>query len=254
MIKNNIDDSSQLTPEELLGPPKIDGMGFLLMIIVWIVTGFLIGIVVFLLSFVFLGTFSFQSGSSPLILAMITFIATVLGNVLYVWWLWSIFPHIYSRSSVLFMHVTVFSIILYICMAIVYWIVSSYSGNSTHLLLIYTSHIILDVFWLILITGILSIYRYSLLIFYASIISLLISFIIPVIAASSMNSSANTLFLFMWFSAIAFLIGTVVAYGILFAYYKLYNSTGYDPIGNVFERIYREEHDREKEAEKSLFH
>ena len=96
-MENTSLDNVSLSTEEVLGPPKVDGMGFLLIALVALVTGFLIGILVFLLAFLFFGNFSLQSGVSPILLAMITFFATVLGNLIYVWGLRSIFPHIYGR-------------------------------------------------------------------------------------------------------------------------------------------------------------
>lgn len=84
-MQNTTLDNISVSTEEVLGPPKVDLMGFGLMTTVALVTGFLVGIVVFLLAFLFLGNFSIQTGASPILLAMITFFATVLGNMLYVW-------------------------------------------------------------------------------------------------------------------------------------------------------------------------
>ncbi|MFZ2256324.1 MAG: hypothetical protein WAW59_07510 [Patescibacteria group bacterium] len=78
-------DNVTVSTEEVLGPPKVDGIGFLLISIVALVTGFLVGIVVFLLAYLVIGDFSLYSGASPILLAMIAFFATALGNVLYTW-------------------------------------------------------------------------------------------------------------------------------------------------------------------------
>ncbi len=95
-MQNTDLDNISVSTEEVLGPPKVDLMGWGLMSIVALVTGFLVGIIVFLLAFLFLGNFSLQTGASPILLAMITFFATICGNMLYVWGLRSIFPHIYT--------------------------------------------------------------------------------------------------------------------------------------------------------------
>lgn len=68
-----------------------------------------------------------------------------------------------------------------------------------------------------------------------------------------MDISSSTLFIFMVFSAIAFTLATVVAFGILAAYYHIYATSGYDPLGDIFGRILSEEQAREKQAEAQLF-
>jgi hypothetical protein len=223
------------------------------MSVVALVTGFLVGIIVFLLAFLFLGNFSLQTGASPILLAMITFFATICGNMLYVWGLSNIFPHIYKGTQTLYVQVSIFSIILYICMAGVYIIIDALPLDPGAILAVYVTHIIFDVFGLVLITGLLSMYRYSLLVFYASVASLLASGLIPVFAFTTMGTSSSTLFIFMVFSALAFAITTGVAFGILSIYYRIYTSSGYDPLGDVFGRILTEEQSLEKEAEAKLF-
>lgn len=89
--------------------------------------------------------------------------------------------------------------------------------------------------------------------FYASVASLIFSALIPVFAFSELTTSTNTLFIFMAFSALVFFVTTSVAYGILALYYRLYMSSGYDPLGNTFSRIIEEERELEKTAEKALF-
>ena len=74
-----------LTPEEHLGPPKVDIVGFLLMLLLSVVIGLMVGIGIFLLSFLFLGNFTLQSGVSPILLSMITFFTLTFGNYVYVW-------------------------------------------------------------------------------------------------------------------------------------------------------------------------
>ena len=246
-------DNVSVSTEELLGPPKVDGVGFSLMVLIGIVTGFLVGIIVFLLAYLVMGDFSLSSGASPILLAMITFFATLLGNFLYVWWLGSVFPHIYSGAKSILVQVSVFSIVLYICMSWVYLIVDILPLEPQAILAVYVAHVIFDIFGLVLITGILSMYRYSILVFYASIIALLISGMIPVMAFTNMATSSNTLFIFMVFSALVFGITTFVTFWLLSLYYRIYTTSGYDPLGDVFHRIMEEEKLQEANAEKTLF-
>lgn len=252
-MENNKLDNVTVSTEEVLGPPKVDGIGFLLILIVALVAGFIVGIVVFLLAYLVIGDFSIHSGASPILLAMIAFLGISIGNFIYMWGLQSIFPHIYSGTRTLFLQVSVFSIVLYICMAGVYLVVDMMPLEPGAILAVYVAHIIFDVFGLVLITGILSMYRYSILVFYASMASLLASGLIPVFAFTSMATSSNTLFIFMVFSSVAFTLTTFVAFGILSMYYRIYTSSGYDPLGDVFNRIVEEEKIQEANAEKSLF-
>lgn len=145
-MQNTDLDNVRVSTEELLGPPKVDLMGFGLMSIVALVTGFLVGIMVFLLAFIFLNNFSFQTGASPIFLALMTFFATVFGNFLYLWGLRSIFPHIYTGSQTLYVQVSIFSIVLYICMSGVYLAIDAMAPQSGSMLLVYVTHIIFDIF------------------------------------------------------------------------------------------------------------
>jgi hypothetical protein len=135
----------------------------------------------------------------------------------------------------------------------VYVAVDAMALDPGVILAAYVAHIIFDVFGLVLITGILSMYRYSLLVFYSSMASLLASGLIPVFAFTTMGTSSSTLFVFMVFSALAFALTTVIAFGIQAIYYHIYVSSGYDPLGDVLGRILAEEQSLEKQAEAQLF-
>lgn len=118
---------------------------------------------------------------------------------------------------------------------------------------VYVVHIIFDVFGLILITGILSMYRYSLLVFYASFASLLLTGMIGLFAFVMMSTSSTSLFVFMVFSALAFFVTTATAFGILSFYYRIYTTSGYDPLGDIFDRIASEETEQLRIAQDNLF-
>jgi hypothetical protein len=57
----------------------------------------------------------------------------------------------------------------------------------------------------------------------------------------------------MLFSSLAFAVTTIVAFSILSLYYRLYISSWYDPLGDIFWRIMQEEKDEASRAEKKLF-
>lgn len=146
-----------LEAEELIGPPKIDLIGIGMMILVAIVVGFLSSIGVVTFAFFSLGSFSLGSGISPILLAMITFFALTMSNMLYIWSAKGIFPHIYTGGRTVFLHASVFSIILYITIAPLYLIVSSVlSGSNSAILIAYITHVILNIFGLEIVISILS--------------------------------------------------------------------------------------------------
>lgn len=145
-----------LETEELIGPPKIDLIGIAMMILVAIVVGFLSSIVVVTFAFFSFGSFSLGSGISPILLAMITFFALTMSNMLYIWSAKGIFPHMYSGGRTVFLHASVFSIILYITIAPLYLIVSSVLSNSSGILVAYITHVILNIFGLEIVISILA--------------------------------------------------------------------------------------------------
>jgi hypothetical protein len=246
-----------ITPssEEVFGPPRLDIVGISMMLLVSIVVGFLSSIGVVILAFVSFGSFSLGSGISPILLAMITFFALTISNMLYVWSARGIFPHMYSATRTVFLHISVFSIILYIAIAPLYLIVGSSIMDGSGILIAYIAHILLNMFGLEIIASSLSGYRYSLLSLYSSIVSLILTgtLLFAIYQNTASSTSGNVLFILLGLSMLAFFIGTATTFFIRFCYYRWYLMSGSDPIGDVFTRIETEAHDRENEAEKRLF-
>lgn len=65
---------------------------------------------------------------------MTTFFCLTFANYLYIWGLSIIFPHIYTRVRTMFVQVSVFSVILYIAMALLYYTVNTLYLSSTAVL------------------------------------------------------------------------------------------------------------------------
>ncbi len=241
--------------EEIFGPPRLDIVGIAMMLLVSIVVGFLSSIGVVILAFVSFGSFSLGSGISPILLAMITFFALTISNMLYTWSARGIFPHIYAATRTVFLHISVFSIILYIAIAPLYLIVGSSIMDGSGVLIAYIAHILLNMFGLEIIVSSLSGYRYSLLSLYSSIVSLILTgtLLFFIYQSTSSSVSGNVLFILLGLSMLAFLVGTATTFLIRFCYYKWYLMSGSDPIWAVFARIESEAKDIEKAAEKQLF-
>ncbi len=250
---NTLSDIS-LSAEELLGPPRVDIIGIGMMVLVAIVVWFLSSIGVVIFAFLSLGTFSLGSGISPILLAMITFFALTVSNMLYLWSVKGIFPHIYTGSRTTYLHASVFSIILYIAIAPLYLIVNSMVVDGSGILIAYIAHVLLNIFGLEIIVSILSNYRYSLLSIYSSIVSLILTAsILFLVYIQTHSDSSNALFVLLGLSMLAFVVAIFVTFLIRYCYYRIYISSGYDPIGDVFAQVERDAKLTEKEVEKQLF-
>jgi hypothetical protein len=125
--------------------------------------------------------------------------------------------------------------------------------STTALLWVYAVHIMINAFGLIFLTWILSQYRYSLLTFYSSIISLVFSSITVFWIYTSFSTSSQILFLFMWLAATVYFVVTFFHFWIGWLYVKLYMFSWADPLGDVLHKVEAEEKSLEDLAEKSLF-
>ncbi|MBC7503776.1 hypothetical protein H7169_02310 [Candidatus Gracilibacteria bacterium] len=251
---NNTLGDITVSNEELLGPPYVDIVGLGMMMLVAIVVGFLSSTGVMIFAFLSLGRFSLGSGISPILLAMITFFSLSISNMLYIWSAKGIFPHIYTGSRTTFLHASVFSIILYIAIAPFYLIVNSQFIDGSGILIAYMAHVLLNIFGLEIIVSILSSYRYCLLSIYSSIVSLILTASILFFVYTKTNSeSSNALFVLLGLSMLAFFIAIFTTFFIRFCYYRIYITTGSDPIGDVFAQVEIEAKETEKEAEQELF-
>lgn len=205
-------------------------------------------------AFLSFGSFSLGSGISPILLAMITFFALTLSNILYLWSAKNIFPHIYTGSRTTYLHASIFSIILYIAIAPLYLIVNSMVIDGSGILIAYIAHVLLNIFGLEIIVSIVSNYRYSLLSIYSSIVSFILTgSILFLIYTQTSSASSNALFVLLGLSMLAFVIAIFTTFFIRFCYYRLYIISGSDPIGDVFARVEQEAKNIEKEAEMKLF-
>ncbi len=243
-----------ISREEVFGPPKVDLIGMAMMILVAVVVWFLssIGVVIFV--FLSFGSFSLWSGISPILLAMITFFALTMSNMIYLWSAKGIFPHIYIWGRTTFLHVSVFSIILYIVIAPLYLIVDAIIIDGSAILIAYIAHILLNIFGVEIIISILSGYRYALLSIYSSMVSLILTGSLLFFIYEKIGSeSINVLFVLLGLSMLAFVVSIGTTFCIRFFYYRFYVTTWSDPIGDVFSRIEQESKAIEKEAEMQLF-
>ncbi|MBP9779020.1 hypothetical protein KBD33_00185 [Candidatus Gracilibacteria bacterium] len=253
MSDTNVLENHKVTSEEVFGPPQFDLIGLGLISFLSLVIGLLVGIGLFMLIYFTFGEFIFESGASSGFISLFAFICMTIGNIIYCWGITSIFPHIYSSTRTLYLQVTVFSVVLYICMSIVYFFIGGITPSINLLLGIYVIHMLLNTFGLLLIIGIISQYRYSILTFYSSLISLIISGITVYGIYSMMGESSKSLYILTGLAATVYLIVTVLHFGIGWMYLQLHVWSGADPLGDILYKKEQEERELERMAEKTLF-
>lgn len=243
---------NKTTPEDYLAPPKYDALGLVMEVIAGFIVSVVSGVTILLVSYLSIGRFSLDSGISPILLAMITFFGLSIGNFLYAYLLSKVYPDIYTRSRTALSQIVIMSILLYIFLAPVYLIITNISLDSSAVLIAFALHVILNTFCFQLVIGLTAQYRYALLTLYSSVVSLLITLIITALAYMSLSTSSNAIFLLLGLVIIAQTSGALVSNLVHLAYYSMYQATGYDPIGSVFERIEQEEKGLEANATEFL--
>lgn len=126
------------------------------------------------------------------------------------------------------------------------------ASNVDRIVFVFVLHVLINSLGVLLISEILSNYRYAVLSVYSSF-------------AGFFVASAASVVFFMNFSEsdtmIYSLVGVIVVVGVLMnlfrlftelAYYKFYKLTGLDPLGDIYARIEREENETLERAEKEL--
>lgn len=210
------------------------------------------GAIILLFALFAIRKFSLESGASPMLLAMITFFALTIGNLITYSIRSYIFPHIYSRGRTAVSQIAIMSIVLYIVFVPLYMMMSGASTGTSAILSVFSIHILVNVFSLELLIGLISQYRYSLLSLYSSIIAFLLTGITLFAIQTQFSSSSYTMFLLFGLTMLAYLLGGFISTLISWIYYLIYRSTGKDPIGTIFSRIEEEEREIEKQATEAL--
>jgi hypothetical protein len=136
-------------------------------------------------------------------------------------------------------------------MAGLYLFLDNLPGKS-QIIYVYSIHTVLNTFGLILLAGILSQYRYSVLVFYSSLVSFIATGIIVLLISTEFSTSSSALFIFTGLASMSFFISSFVGFGIQWVYYQVYVSSGLDPLGDLFHHIEREERSFERAAEDLL--
>lgn len=249
----NTIESSDLSPEEILAPPRVDLIGAALAVFLSLVVWLVVGGTIFFLIYLSSGEFLLESGILSIIFGMIAFVGLSLGNFIYVYGLGTIFPHIYTAGRSTFVQVSVFSIILYIVMSLVYFFVGSNFTWKSGVIGVYAFHTLINSFGILLIVSLLAHYRYSLLAFYASIVSLILTGLFVFFVYIGLSESGAMIFIFLGLTTTAYTLSTLFYYGFFWLYYQMYIYSGSDLLWDILSSIERDEKMLESDAEKALF-
>ncbi|GAB0174681.1 MAG: hypothetical protein HHAS10_05600 [Candidatus Altimarinota bacterium] len=247
-----VETENNVTPEELLGPPKYDPMGILMTFLSSLIVGVVAGIIIMLASYFAIGRFTLESGASPILLVFVAFVGLTIGNLIYVSLLGYIFPHVFGRNRTSFSQVMISSIILYIFFIPVYTVITTVSTEMRIILIAFSAHVVMNAFSLNLLMGIISRYRYSILSFYSSLISMLVTAMLVIYVQSLVSKSETSLFVLLGLPILAYVLSGVMTTAFSWIYYKIYQASGSDPLGSVFGRIEEEERALENEAIQTL--
>ncbi|MDD2516007.1 MAG: hypothetical protein PHF26_02210 [Candidatus Gracilibacteria bacterium] len=237
--------------EDILGPYKVDAVYIGLTSLGSIISGFIGGIVIFIAIFFLLQKTGGVSGVYPFLFSLVGLFSISMVAYLNLFLNKLIHPEKYQRGSVAFTQMTIFLIMFYIFITPLYMFVGGETASS--LIYVFIIHVTISIFGTSLIGEILSSYRYILIGIYGSFIGLFFAiFMATAILIKGGESYSNSLYsLIGAIIIINFFIATFRSI-FEFIYYKIYQLTGTDMLGDIFYQIELEEKEEVKKAQENL--
>lgn len=151
----------------------------------------------------------------------------------------------YKNTILHFWHIRFFAVFLYILLAPLYiWIWMKYPDNVVYIFII---HMCLSSFWQTLLAELLNNYRYILVWFYWSLLWLFFSFLISIILFSVFPPWNAKLIAITIIFPLSYFFTTFFKIFFEIIYYKYYEITWNDKLGDVFRQIELEEQEQLKE-------
>jgi len=188
----------------------------------------------------------------PLMLSIITFIATSI--TMFVTYLFLHFsnPERYKKNPVILWQIAFFTIFVYLFMAPAY----IYSGliDYDYIMIMFLIHTILVVFWVSLVIEVLNNYRYVLVSIYWSFLWLFVSIIITSLIFWSIESGNAKLISLLFLLPLINFMQVFFKWLFDFGYFHYNKITNQDQIGDIFYQIEIEEKQalREQEEKNSI--
>ena len=239
------------TPEELLGPPRIDSVSMGISAGASFVSGALGGICILGCTFIFLSTTqSAAPAIFPYMLSLVAFITLVITQLLQWYFARMIFPAKYRSSASQSLHIFGFSLVAYLLFTPVYVFVGG--GNTELLMAVFVTHVLTSALGSHIITEVVSQYRYSLLSIYSSFVGFFAAASLALMYFSGSSTSQKILFSLAAVLAITLFIQNLCKTLFEFCYFKLYELTGQDILGSALTEVATEEMQSVHQAEKTL--
>lgn len=223
--------------------------------IAWIVWSIIILIIVFILwdslsitqNFAWSEVWLETSSIFPLILSVITLIATTVTIFLTYKILNLTSANKYKNNIVIFGQLLFFIILTYVFITPIY--IYTWLMDYEYIMYIFLIHTLIVIFWASLIQEILSNYRYILIWVYGSFIGLLISIIITVLIFTSLETGIAKLISLVVLLPIINFSTTFFKQLFEIVYFYYNKSTNQDQIWDIFYQIELEEKEKLKEEE-----
>lgn len=175
----------------------------------------------------------------PFVLSFVTFISSISVSIISYNFFVITDPNKYKKTIIHFWQVSFYSILLYIILAPVY--IYTWTENYNNIMIVFIIHSLLLSFWISIILETLNNYRYILLWIYASLIWLVISWVINFYIFSLFSDwYAKLISLLLIFPLINWLI-TFFKWLFELLYYKYFLYSWLDQLWDIFKQIEQEE-------------
>lgn len=213
----------------------------------WLIGSIFLFIFIFFLWWILSGDNSTNTSSSifPLALSFVWFITSIFSSILNYLFMTKI-DEKYKKTVLHFWHIWFLGVLLYIFLAPLYvWI---WIKNINNVMYIFILHMILSSFWQILLAELLNNYRYVFVWFYGSFVWMLFSFIISLFLFSIFPFWYAKLIALVVIFPISYFLNTFFKTIFEMIYYKYFEITWNDQLGDVFRQIEIEEQEQLKES------
>ena len=185
----------------------------------------------------------------PYTLGLVGFVALLITLVIEAKFLGMIIPEYAVRSGMQFFHIFTTNFGFYILMMPAYVIVGAIPER---LMMVFAVQVLLSSLANVMISGIISRYRYSLLSVYSGFASVLLTFAVILFVFRDTSISEQILFLLAGLLVLVTTLSTGLRLLCEYLYSTWYRITGNDVLGATFSHIIEEEVSQEKAAEKAL--
>lgn len=181
----------------------------------------------------------------PFLISVITFFAVTFSMYSTYLFLASTSPERYKKTSIHLAQIFIFLVVLYVVIT-PFYLALGYK-NEAYIIPVFIAHILLSIFGVNLILDSLNNFRHILISIYSSLISIMISTWIIVIAFTSLSLWLAKLIALIILLPLANTLFITIKESLMTMYYNYFKFAWVDPIWDIFHRIEIEEEDELRE-------